>query len=61
MRKAMWALVMISIVACGFSDDVERNKRVNYDFCRASCADAGTPMKTFEQGLGYVKCECGGR
>ena len=49
------SLLLLACLGCG---DYEANRRVNFDACSKRCADTGTTMKRFEQGLGYVACEC---
>ena len=39
-------------------DAMEENKRMNFDVCDKRCRASAQVMKTFEQGIGYVKCEC---
>lgn len=53
--KAIVMFVLLALCAC---DSMEANKRMNFDVCDKRCTDRGTTMKKFEQGLGYVTCEC---
>jgi hypothetical protein len=54
-----FVIVLFLMMSLACSDrPYESNKKVNFDLCNKQCADAGTTLKQFEQGLGYVKCEC---
>jgi hypothetical protein len=54
--KCIACIVLVSLLAC--SNDYEENKMLNFDACIDRCAKSGQTIKTFEQGLSYVKCEC---
>ena len=49
--------LLLFLTSCSTAS-YEKNKVLNFDYCNNQCVDAGKTMKTFEQGLGYVKCEC---
>jgi hypothetical protein len=51
-------LIFAFLCSCGLHDDYEKNKKLNFDTCNKSCLDNNKTMKHFEQGLGYVICEC---
>ncbi len=50
-------VMLLTLTECG-NDGIEANKRFNFDVCNKQCAEAGTSLGTFEQGLGYVRCSC---